>query len=447
MSGFCPQCGAQLSANQKFCTGCGAAATGPAASATEPRQVAPPMPVAPSTSRFGKGRLTLVAGLVAGGAALAAALVLIGPKNPSPPTVPVATAPPVAPPVATTATPANSGAVKITANQWASYVNNRYGVIVEYPADLFEIQPPPPDNAGRDFTAEKTGARFSVYSHANALDASLQELQAEDVLDIGDGMAVKNNGADWYQVTATKGADTILRRVLLSEGGSMVHRLEIAYPKAAAPAFGPVVARMIKSFRVDPSIPEKAADVANATTTPASPNAATSAPPSEWQRFESIALGLRIAGYNGKVGISAEVPAAWPHVSSSNSERRETNVIDFNEPGDNSEGVLYVSFRAEHHGPKATLASEAKVIKTRLSEGADNYRLLNERMTQIAARPAIVFSMQFSGSDSPKLLREDVAIVDAGPVFYFITSGAPATRYAAISRISAHVIETLGIAE
>lgn len=122
-------------------------------------------------------------------------------------------------------------------------------------------------------------------------------------------------------------------------------------------------------------------------------------------------------------------------------------MIDFNEAENNSEGVLYVSFSAERHGPKATLASEAKIIKTRLSEGADNYRLLNERMTQIASRPAIVFSMQFSGSDKPDLLREDVAIIDAGPVFYFVTSGAPGSRYAAISKISAHVLETLSIAE
>lgn len=453
MSGFCPQCGAKLSASQKFCTGCGAAVAAPTSSNTAPAQAAPATSPASSTARFGSGRMILVAGLVTGGAALAAALIVFGPKlQRSPPSVPVATAPPVvappvaAPPVATAAPPANSGAARITADRWASYVNDRYGVIVEYPADLFEIQPPPPDNAGRDFTAQKAGARFFVYSHANAMSASLQELQAEDVLDLGDGTAVKNNGADWYQVTATKGTDTILRRVLLSEGGEMVHRLEIAYPKTAASAFAPVVARMIKTFRVDPTIFEKAANAANAAAAPAERAPSASSQPG-WQRFDSTALGLRIAGYNGKVGISADVPAGWNHVSSSNSERRETNVIDFNEAEDSSEGVLYVSFRAERHGPKATLASEARVIKTRLSEGADNYRLVSERLTQIASRPAIVFSMQFSGSDKPDLLREDVAIVDAGPVFYFITSGAPATRYAAISKIYAHVIETLSVAE
>jgi hypothetical protein len=469
MSAFCTRCGAQLSASQKFCTACGAAvaSSSPPAPAAEATQTATATP--PGVSRFGSARGILVASLVIAGVALAAALIMIGPKAPqSPPASSTATAPPVAPPVAVAAPTRTTDTKSITANQWASYVNNRYGVIIEYPADLFEIQPPPPDNAGRDFTADKVGARFFVYSHANALDASLQDLQAEDVLDLGDGMAVKNNGADWYQVTATKGTDTILRRVVLSEGGSMVHRLEIAYPKAASAAFEPIVARMIKTFRVDPTIPEKAADAANAAATPAAnPPAApllpqtpaestaatppaTPSPPASpklWQRFDSIALGLRIPDYSGKVGLSAEVPASWTYSSSTNSDRPETNVIDFQGSEAAGDDVLHVLFRAERRGPKATLASEAKKIKSQLAEGADNYRLVSERTTQVASRPAIVLSMQFAGSDSPALLREDVAIIDAGQVFYFVTFGAPEARYAASSNVFAHVLETIGFAE
>ncbi len=458
MSVFCTRCGAQLSANRKFCTACGATVAGSnqPAVAAEAKQ---PAPAAPSASHFGKGRAILVAGLVIGGAALAAALIVIGPKTPpSPPTPPATAVAPPATPAATAvvpptavATPPASGPAAFTANQWASYVNNRYGVVIEYPADLFEMQPPPPDNAGRDFTAEKAGARFFVYSHANALNASLQDLQAEDVLDIGDAAAVKNNGADWYQVTATKGTDTILRRVLLSEGGSMVHRLEVAYPKAAAAAFEPIVARMIKSFRVDPSIPEKAANAANAAAaTPAASPPATKQPeasPPAWRRFNSITLGLRLPDYSGKVGMSAEVPANWTYSSATNSDRPEPNVVDFQGSEAAGDDVLHVLFRAERRSSKATLASEAKRIKTQLSEGADNYRLVNERTAQIASRPAIVLSMQFAGSDSPDLLREDVAIIDAGPLFYFVTFGAPDARYAASKSVFTHVLETIGFAE
>lgn len=488
MSAFCTGCGAQLSAGQKFCTKCGA----PVLDSNPPVAIGKTQPPAPGgdsatpsaapASGIGKRRAILVAGLVLGGVVLAAALVMIGPKvPPSPPKQSTAAAPPktspppkAAPPVAAPpATPSATVAAPlagpptsaITAARWASYVNFRYGVIVDYPADLFEIQPPPPDNAGRDFTAASAGARFFVYSHANALSFSVEELQAEDVLDIGDGMAVKNNGADWYQVTATKGTDTILRRVVLSEGGAMVHRLEIAYPKAAAAAFEPIVARMIKSFRVDPTIPEKAANAAGSPASPVAtkpetkqseakqpevkvPEAKTpDASKPAWRRFDSIGMGMRLPGYSGKAGMSAEVPASWTYSSSTNSDRPEPNVIDFQGSEAAGDDVLHVLFRAERHSPKATLASEAKKVKTQLAEGADNYRLVSERTTQVASRPAIVFSVQFAGSDSPDLLREDVAIVDAGQAFYFVTFGAPDTRYAASSNVFTHVLETIGFAE
>ena len=267
MSAFCTQCGAPLPANQKFCTKCGTAVldSNPPATAAETKQAAPVTSTTPPVSGFGKRARSLSRRLVVAGVALAAALILIGPQAPpSPPKSSTAAAPPKAlptatPPATVAAPPAGPATTAIKASRWEGYTNTRYGVMIDYPADLFAIQPPPPDNAGRNFTAEKAGARFHVYSHANALNFSVEELQAEDVLDIGDAEAVKQNGADWYQVVASKEAETIVRRVVLSEGGATVHRLEIAYPKTAAAAFEPIVARMVRSFRVDPAIPEKAA--------------------------------------------------------------------------------------------------------------------------------------------------------------------------------------------
>jgi hypothetical protein len=153
-----------------------------------------------------------------------------------------------------------AAAAAMTASRWETYTNTRYGVMIDYPADVFAIEPPPPDNAGRNFEAPNLKARFHVYTHANALDQTLQEIEDEDVTDLGDKDATKQNGGDWYQVLGVKDDEVIVHRVVLSEGGSMVHRLEIAFPAGAVANFAPIMDRMTKSFRVDPTIPEKAAE-------------------------------------------------------------------------------------------------------------------------------------------------------------------------------------------
>ncbi len=155
-------------------------------------------------------------------------------------------------------TTAAHAAEAIVAKRWETYINTRYGAIVEYPADLFTKGAAPPDNAGCSFEAKAVQARFHVYSHANALEQSREELEAEDADDLGDPGAKKQNGEDWYQIIAVKGNETIVRRVLLNRDATMVYRLEIAFPSRSAAAFAPIVERMTKSFRVDPTIPEAA---------------------------------------------------------------------------------------------------------------------------------------------------------------------------------------------
>lgn len=437
MSLFCTQCGAQLSADNKFCPACGTRVVAADRSATETDATSPvPRPNAAIGSRPGKRRGVLVAGFAAG-AVLVAALIVLGSNAPQ--------TSPASPPATAAVPPVKAGPAAIVASRWERYTNTRYGVMIDVPADLFTAEPPPPDNAGRNFNAPDQKARFHIYSHANALGASRDELQAEDVLDIGDAAATQQSGDDWSQVVGVNGDNTILRRVLMSDGGAILHRLEIAYPTIAATAFAPVVARMTKSFRVDLAIPEKAAHDADAAAPPAkqSPEPGMLKPSTPaWQRFDSIALGLHIPNYRGPAGVSAEVPANWTR-----SDMPEPNVIEFTGPEAIGEDELHVLFRAERRRVGATLASEAKIIKTRLAEGADNYRLLSERTAKVALRPAILLSQQFEGSDSTALLREDVAIIDGGEVIYFVQFSATQARYATSSHVFTHVIETVGFAQ
>ena len=323
-------------------------------------------------------------------------------------------------------------AATVTPSVWKIYVNTRYGVIVDYPADLFTAQPAPPDNAGRTFDAAALKARVFVYSHANALDQTREELEAADVQELAATAVTKTRGADWYQIVGQKNGETVLLRVLLRDDASMLHRLQIAYPAAMTDAFAPIVARMTKSFRVDAKIPQKAA--ADAGRAPRLGDALT--------RIDTIALGLRIPGFRGKVGLSADVPADWVRA-----DLPEPNSIEFDQPQPSGSRDFYVIFSAEARRPRASLAGEAKIVKDRVAELADRYRLLGERKATIATRPAVVLEMEYAASDSNAMLFESIAVVDAGSVFYFLHFGSPQARRAEARALFAHILETIAFAE
>ncbi|QWG16824.1 hypothetical protein KMZ68_17760 [Bradyrhizobium sediminis] len=429
----------------KFCTRCGSAV----AIASEARTVGPDAPApgaavaasaapaagAPGESFDRRRKGAVIALVVAGVAVLFGTLLLMRPGE----------APTVSKPV--TAEKAPPAARPIVANRWESYTNIRYGVMIDYPADLFAIQPPPPDNAGREFTATQAGARFFIYSHANALNLSVAELQAEDVLDIGDAAAVKQSGRDWYEIVAAKGAETILRRVLLSEDGTMVHRLEIAYPKAAAAAFEPIVARMVKSFRVDPAIPERAARDA-VPSTPAMP--ATPPPPAStgaekpspsaqtggfsYRHIDSIGLGLHLAGTKSKVGFAVDVPADWSMTQGADG---DSLFFAGRHPGYGGEIVL--AFIVEPRRAGDTL--ERKVGEQRAQLDAPSRKNVSQGAARIGQHPAILVAMPMGE------FRKTFAYIEKDDHFYFVQLHAPTALYPKYAAVLERALSSIAFAE
>lgn len=458
MANFCRSCGTALKPDAKFCTKCGSAVAIASESQTVigPGAPAPGAAVAASTAAseasaggsrgesFDRRRKGAVIALVVAGVAVLFGTLLLM-RSGETPTV---TKPVTAEKTPPAATPTSPDTKPIVANRWESYTNTRYGVMIDYPADLFAIQPPPPDNAGREFTAAPAGARFFIYSHANALNLSVAELQAEDVLDIGDAAAVKQNGRDWYEIVAAKGAETILRRVLLSEGGTMVHRLEIAYPMAAAAAFEPIVARMVKSFRVDPTIPEKAARDAEprvpaTPVKPASPPASTSteipAPPAQaggfsYRHIDSIGLGLRLAGTKSKVGFAVDVPADW---SMTQGPDGDSLFFAGRHPGYGGEIVL--AFIVEPRRAGDTL--ERKVEEQRAQLDALSRKNVSQGAARIGLHPAILVAMPMGE------FRKTFAYIEKDDHFYFVQLHAPTALYPKYAAVLERALSSIAFAE
>lgn len=133
---------------------------------------------------------------------------------------------------------------------WKPYVNSRYGVTVEYPSQLFAPGEPPADNSGRGFEAAD-GARFFVYSSANALEQSIEELMAGVLEDVsGDALIDRRQTADGFTVTLRREQEIVHRHLMTTEGGGMLHWLEIGYPEDLKPQYRVIAERMLASFRM-----------------------------------------------------------------------------------------------------------------------------------------------------------------------------------------------------
>lgn len=471
---FCTHCGVKLALGAKFCTACGAAIAGgsPSRAGDAPPKSAPraaaaivePPDAAPKSSP-GRRRAVVVAGLVTAAALIAAVLLALGPDAPPPKTTPTVTATPPVPPATASAPPAAPPSAPPgagTAERWERYTNTRYGVVIDYPTDLFQAEPAPPDNAGRAFNAPAAKARFSVYSHANAFNASREELEAEDVLSLGDDRPEKLAGENWYALIATTDSEVIVRRVLLSEAGAMVHRLEIAYPKTAAKAFQPVVARMMKTFSVDPSIPEKAAESADAGDrgAPGSPRASppslgrtaqrrppmeiAAAPPQAagWQSVDTIALGLRPLNAKRAAGLGFEIPGDWTRVP-----LPEKYQLEFAAPANSRDAPLRVLIQAVRAPVNTSLAREAEAIKSIIRSGVNDYHEQDEADIQVALRPARRLTLTFQALDETYPQRNEYLLVRAGETVFTILVQGPQAKADEIRRVLSRMVETIGVTE
>ncbi len=138
-------------------------------------------------------------------------------------------------------------------HQWQTYVNDRYGTVIDYPADLFSPLPPPTNNDGRRFATSDDRAGFYVFAQYNALGDSLETLYGADLAASADEQIAYKQikpGAQsdgWFVVSGYRGPDIFYRKTFLSSDG-LLQVFEIRYRRELKSQFDAVVSRMAGSF-------------------------------------------------------------------------------------------------------------------------------------------------------------------------------------------------------
>ena len=135
--------------------------------------------------------------------------------------------------------------------RWATYVNDRFGARIAYPADLFVMQPPPENDDGRTFVSFD-GAKILVFGGYNVDKETPASKRA--ALDGPDYASASYNasGRNWFVVSGHRtidGVDSIFyEKYIVSTASETIHSLIVTYPAKSKTGYDPIVDRIAASF-------------------------------------------------------------------------------------------------------------------------------------------------------------------------------------------------------
>jgi hypothetical protein len=132
--------------------------------------------------------------------------------------------------------------------KWVTYMNPRFGTIADYPANIFTVRDPPPENGdGQSFRSGDGRAQLSIYGAYNA-EGDTPQRYLEKLA--GEGVSYRRTTARTYVMSGTRNDQLFYERCNFQEGKSdIINCFTVTYPAAEKVAWDPIVTRLSKSLR------------------------------------------------------------------------------------------------------------------------------------------------------------------------------------------------------
>jgi len=134
-----------------------------------------------------------------------------------------------------------------------TYVNERFGTSVTFPAEMFSVALPPPDNGDGQAWESTDGARLTVFGSYNVLEQTPQAI----VDTAGDGrgsdfqITYSKTGKDWAVLSGTEGGKVFYERYEFGakqDDIETIHAVLLSYPQGLKAKYDPVVGPVAASL-------------------------------------------------------------------------------------------------------------------------------------------------------------------------------------------------------
>ena len=134
---------------------------------------------------------------------------------------------------------------------WQSYRNERFGLSLNYPGDVFQIERTSEAGDGVVFAARGADARMLVGALPNRdhqTIASYQNLVARKSY-AGYQIHYRPRGNTWFVLSGEGDGKIFYEKVMFSCGGRLINSFALIYPAAERHIFDPIVERVEDTFR------------------------------------------------------------------------------------------------------------------------------------------------------------------------------------------------------
>ncbi len=129
---------------------------------------------------------------------------------------------------------------------WQTYVNDRFGMRFNYPADIFTAEAPPENGDGRRFTAED--ATLEIYALHNVDNDTPGTFRRRmKGTDGYEDVTYSPSGKAWLVVSGFRGERIFYEKYFFKDG--VISAFGIDFPKDRKPFYAPIVERIEDSFK------------------------------------------------------------------------------------------------------------------------------------------------------------------------------------------------------
>jgi hypothetical protein len=131
-------------------------------------------------------------------------------------------------------------------NGWQTYINERFFMRFDYPADIFAPQEPPQNGGGRTFLAKDAELIiYALHNIDNETPASFKRRMAET--EGYENVTYSPSGETWLVLSGFRGGHIFYEKYMFKDG--VISAFGIDFPKERKPFYAPIVERIENSFK------------------------------------------------------------------------------------------------------------------------------------------------------------------------------------------------------